>query len=218
MSQLSTSRWEPSDVLNIITPNDDISCAGITQQGRPCRWRLDGEIKAQIRSLLFQMSEKTPRRALGDLPELVRLCLCETNHRYQATRVLNTWTPLVERYATWLESRDTHQPQIRDSSPDERIDGPSNRNVRLSEPRSTNPSVDDIMAELESLSIRQKQLQKVLQHLLPQTGNQRPNSCSVQSTQSSVVITPPDDSPPSSQESLGSGSRNFKRFFGSRKG
>ncbi|CZR59538.1 uncharacterized protein PAC_09432 [Phialocephala subalpina] len=218
MSQLLTSRWEPSDVLNIITPRNDISCAGFTQQGLPCRWRLDGEIKAQIRSLLLQMSEKSPRRALGDLPELARLCLCETNHRNQATRVLDTWTPLVERYASWLESRDTHQPQELDCSPDDKIDGSSNRNVRHSGSRSASPSVDDIMAELEALSIRQKQLQRALQHLLPPTGNQRPNSSSVQSTPSSVVITPLDESPSSSQQSLGGGARSFKKFFGSRKG
>lgn len=218
MSQLSTSRWEPSDVLNIITPNDDISCAGITREGRPCGWRLDGEIKAQIRSLLFQMSEKTPRRALGNLPELVRLCLCERNHRNQATRVLNKWTPLVERYATRLESRDTHQPQIFDNTPDDRIDGSSNRNVRPSEPRSTSLSVEDIIAKVEALSIQQqKQLQKRLQHLLQQDGNQSPNSSSVQSTQSSVVTTPLGNSPSSSQQSLESGPRSLKKFFGRRK-
>ena len=98
MSQLPTPRWSPSAVLDIITASNDISCAGITQKGLPCRWDLGGDPKLQALHLLDSMSQKSPREALDDLPQLARLCLCQKNHQQQAARVVARWTALIEQY------------------------------------------------------------------------------------------------------------------------
>jgi hypothetical protein len=223
MHQLPSTKWEPSDILNIITPGNDIGCAGTTQQGLPCRWRLDGEIKAQIRSFLVHMSEKSPRRAIDDLPELARLCLCETNHRSQQANVVNKWTLIVKRYALWMESRDA---QELESNPDDIPSSPPKKNGQPSRPRPASPDLDDLADELEALDIRRRQVQENIRRRLAETDIQTSNSSLVQSspspsTPSLAISTPQEELPSNSQQSLGRGSsppRNSKKWvFGRRK-
>jgi hypothetical protein len=184
MSQLSASRWEPSDILNIITDSNDISCAGITQRGLACGWRLDGEYKEQARTLLFRMSQKSPRQALSDLPQLARLCLCQKNHQSQAARVVAKWTSLVETYDSGRGRTDTHHPQGSGSSSDNSSSSSSNSNNQPSPTRATSTSIDMIISEMKALSIRQEELQRALQDLLPERENRSSNSGSVQASSS----------------------------------
>lgn len=211
MSQLSTSVWEPSNVLNIITPSNDIGCAGITQKGLACRWRLDGAIKASIRSLLFQMSEKPPRQTIRDLPELARLCLCEANHQDQVATVLETWTPRVEKYAGWLESRHIYKEET-GVYPDPTIATPSNRTGKTSVPK-VPISVDDILKEMEALSFRQKELQQALANQMAKPESQGTRTSSGQSTPSYVAVTPMGDSLSGLDESSSSSRRISKKGF-----
>jgi len=98
MSQSSASDWEAGTVLHIFNSADDISCAGVTQAGNPCGWRLEGGDKADARELIAEMSEKAPSAALDDLPELARLVLCRKNHQNQANRVISRWTKAINNY------------------------------------------------------------------------------------------------------------------------
>jgi hypothetical protein len=217
MHQLPSTKWEPSDILNIITPGNDIGCAGTTKKGLPCGWHLDGEIKAQIRKFLVHMSEKSPRRAIDDLPQLARLCLCETNHRSQQASVVNKWTPIVERYALWMESRDA---QELESNPDDIPSSPPKKNGQPSRPRPASPDLDDLADELEALDIRRRQVLEKMRRRLAETD--------IQTSNSSLAQSSPSPSTPSlatstsnSQQSLGRGSsppRNSKKWgFGRRK-
>ena len=149
MSQLPTRRWSPSAVLKIITPNNDISCAGITQKGLPCNWDLGGDPKRRARNLLISMSQRPPHEALDDLPQLSRLCLCQKNHQQQAARVVAEWTVLIELYANSLKGEDNRQ---------------------------SHPSLDEIIAELNTLSIRQEQLRSLLPNDHPERTSLSPNT------------------------------------------
>src|ERR1700712_3638680 len=101
MSQSPTlsQTWSSFDVLQIITPSNDIVCAGITGKGLPCRWELTSEPKRDARQLLDSMCAKSPLDALDDLPRLARLCLCVAHHQYQAGRVVDEWTVVIRSYA-----------------------------------------------------------------------------------------------------------------------
>ena len=163
MTQSSTQRWSPSAVLGIITADDDISCAGITLKGLRCRWELGGDPKLQARDLLLSMSQRPPREALDNLPQLARLCLCQKNHQQQAARVVEKWTALIEPYASSHEregARHTHRP----------VDHGSNTSSmsskdRVHTPGSSGPklNVDEIIAEMNALSIRHAELRSMLQ-------------------------------------------------------
>ena len=140
-------------VLNIITSSNDISCAGITQKGLPCRWDLGGDPKLQARQLLNSMSRRSPREALDSLPQLARLCLCQKNHQQQAASVVVRWTALIEPYASSLE---------RDDLRGNTSGMPSNGKVGPTEPSGLELSVDEIIAELDALTIRQEELRSML--------------------------------------------------------
>ncbi len=201
MSQLSTSRWEPSDILNIITETNDISCAGITQKGLACRWNLDGEFKEQARTLLFQMSQKSPRQTLTDLPRLAQLCLCQKNHQYQAARVVAKWTSLVETYDSSRQGRkDTRHAQGSGSFSGNSSSSSSNSVVRPSKTGAASFNMEMIISELEAISIRQEELKSALQDLLSENEIQSSNSgstsaSSAQSTPRSVNQIQQDELP-----------------------
>jgi hypothetical protein len=173
MSELPTLRWNPSAVLNIITASDDISCAGITQKGLPCRWDLGGEPKQQARHLLSSMSQRSPREALNVLPQLARLCLCQKNHQQQAASVVAKWTALIEPYTSSLEIEDapqTHRPVGHGGNTSGMSSNSGVRETRLSRPKL---DLDEIIAELNSLSIRQEELRSMLRDALPGDGSAR---------------------------------------------
>jgi hypothetical protein len=134
-------------VLDIITASNDISCAGITLKGLPCRYDLGGDPKAQARHLLDSLSKRSTREALDVLPQLARLCLCK-HHQQQAARVVLRWTALIEPYTGSPEGEDTQQ---------------AHRPVGETGSGEPIPSVDEIIAELNALSIRQKELRSMLQ-------------------------------------------------------
>tara|TARA_R110002060_G_scaffold40044_5_gene51289 strand:- start:1575 stop:2282 length:708 start_codon:yes stop_codon:yes gene_type:complete len=162
MSQ-STQIWNASSVLEIITASNDISCAGINLKGLPCGWDLGAEPKQQARHLLISMSQRSPREALNDLPQLARLCLCQKNHQKQAARVVAKWTPLIELYASNLEgehARRIHQPVGRGGNTSGTSAGGGVRGTR---PSGQKLCVDEIIAEMDALSIRQKELRSMLQ-------------------------------------------------------
>jgi hypothetical protein len=202
MSQLPTQRWSPSAVLDIITAGNDISCAGITQKGLPCRWDLGGDPKQQARNLLISMSQRSPREALGDLPQLARLCLCQKNHQQQAARVVAKWKALIEPYASSLEREGAPKPHRRG------VHGPDSRG---------SISVDEIIAELDALSIRQEELRSMLQDAhLSKDGSARTTPS--QNRAHLVNQTPPSESDSSGTgegQRRGSPSRDgWKRFLG----
>jgi len=155
MSQLPTLGWSPSAVLNIITAGNDISCAGTTLKGLPCGWDLGGDLKREVRNLLMSMSQRSPREALDDLPQLARLCLCQKNHQPQAAKVVARWSVLIEEYASSLKGKDTARTHRRSNSGDR-------------ETRSGRPilSIEEIIAELNDLSIRQKELQSMVKSII----------------------------------------------------
>jgi hypothetical protein len=166
MSQLPTLGWNPSAVLKIITASNDISCAGTTQKGLPCRWDLGGEPKLQARNLLNSMSQRSPREALDVLPQLARLCLCQKNHQQQAASLVARWTSLIEPYASSLEredTRQTHRPVGHGGS----AGGMSSNGRVHTRPSPQKPNVNDIIAELEALSIRREELMSMLQDADP---------------------------------------------------
>jgi hypothetical protein len=203
MSQLPTQRWSPSAVLDIITASNDISCAGITLKGLPCRWDLGGDPKRQARNSLISMSQRSPREALDDLPHLARLCLCQKNHQQQAARVVAEWTDLIELYISSLEREDTRNPHRRG------VRGPESRGSKL--------SVDEITAELDALSIRQEELRSMLQDaLISEDGSARTTPS--QNRAHLVNQTPPSGSESSRAgqgQRRGSPSREgWKRVFG----
>jgi hypothetical protein len=135
MSQSRTPIWNPSSILEIINDHNDISCAGVTQKGLPCGYHLGGEPKSQARQLLGRMSQKPPRRALSDLPELAEYCLCKKSHQGQARTVVADWTAIIEPFLTSHEKEKEKPKQ---------------------------PDIDEIIAELEALSIRQQKLRRML--------------------------------------------------------
>jgi hypothetical protein len=163
MSQLHTQRWSPSAVLNIITGDNDISCAGITLKGRRCRWALGRDPKLRARQLLNSMSQKPPSEALGFLPQLARLCLCPRYHQQHAASVVARWTALIELYASSLkkeDARQTHRPLSHGGNTSSMS---SNGGVRATGWSGPKLSVDEIIAELNVLSIRQEELRSMLQ-------------------------------------------------------
>ena len=143
-------------VLDIITASNDLFCAGITLKGLPCRNNLGRDPKLQARYLLDSMSQRSPREALNDLPQLARLCLCQNWHQQQAARVVAEWSALIEPYASSLEREDTRQRG--------KTSGISSKGgVRATGSSGPKLSVDEIIAELDALSIRQKELRSMLQ-------------------------------------------------------
>jgi hypothetical protein len=140
-------------VLDIITASNDISCAGITKKGLPCQYDLGGDPKRQARRLLDSMSQRSPREARDDLPQLARLCLCQKWHQAQAADVVANWTDLIETYVSSLES------EVKPVGHRGKISGISSKGGV----RARGPTVDEIIAELEILSIRQKELRSMLQ-------------------------------------------------------
>jgi hypothetical protein len=145
-------------VLDIITASNDISCAGITKKGLPCQYDLGGDPKRQARRLLDSMSQRSPREALNDLPQLARLCLCQKWHQAQAADVVANWTDLIETYVSSLES------EVKPVGHRGKISGISSKGgLRASGSSGPKLSVDEIIAELDALSIRQKELRSMLQ-------------------------------------------------------
>jgi hypothetical protein len=172
MSQLPTQRWSPSAVLGIIATSNDISCAGITQKGLPCRWDLGGEPKRRARNLLISMSQRSPHEALDDLPQLARLCLCQKNHQDQAVRVVDEWAALIERYTSSLE-RNTRQTPSTSSLERDARQTPYTSSLETDTrqihapvghggPSGSTLSVDEIIAELDALSLRHERLTSML--------------------------------------------------------
>lgn len=163
-NQLPTLRWNPFAVLNIITASNDISCAGITQIGLPCHWDLGEDAKLQARHLLISMTQRSPREALNVLPQLAQLCLCQKFHQRQVARVVAQWTALIEPYASSLErehTQQTNQPVGR-----EVITGSMSSSTKVRTTGSSRPklNVEEIIAELNALSIRQEELKLMLQN------------------------------------------------------
>lgn len=140
MGRLPAAKWNPAEVLDVFTDNNDIACAGITQKGLPCGYHLNGEDKQQARRLLASMSQLSLREALDDLPQLARLCLCQKNHQKQATNVVAQWTDSIETYADSLQS--------------------ARGNAQAA--RRAQPTVDEIIAELAALSVRKNELTAML--------------------------------------------------------
>jgi hypothetical protein len=189
MSQLPTQRWNPSEVLDIVTASNDISCAGITQKGLPCGWDLGGEPKRQARYLLISMSQRLPREALDDLPQLAQLCLCQKNHQKQAARAVADWAALIESYASNLEREDTgrtHQPVGHGGNTSGTS---SNGGVRTTGSSRPKLSVNEIIAEMDALSIRQEELRSMLEDAqLSEDGSARTSP--FQNTAYPVIQTP----------------------------
>jgi hypothetical protein len=186
MSQLPPI-WKPSAVLDIITATNDISCAGITLKGLPCGWTLDGEAKLQARQLLTSMSQMSPREALDDLPRLARLCLCQKNHQKQAARVVKKWADLIESYPISLEREDNRQTNRPVSHGGNINNISSNRGVRATRSDGPIPSYDEIIAELEALSIRQKELRSMLQDSHSNDEHKKPKDESTHSSPSQYI-------------------------------
>jgi hypothetical protein len=147
--------------LDIITANSDISCAGITKKGLPCGYDLGGDPKRQARRLLDSMSQRSPREALDVLPQLARLCLCQKWHQQQEERVVAEWTALIERSS--LEREDTRQTHRPVGHRGNTSSISSNGGVRTTGLRGPKLSVDEIIAELDALSIREEELRSMLE-------------------------------------------------------
>jgi hypothetical protein len=189
MSRLPTQIWNPSKVLDIITASNDISCAGITLRGLPCRWRLDEEPKRQARYLLISMSQRSPREALDDLPQLAKLCLCPTIHQGQAFRAVAYWTDLIKSYASDLEREDTGRTYRPVGHRGNTTGISSNGGVRATGSSGPKLSVDEIIAKMNALSIQQEELRSMLQDAqLSEDGSVRTSP--FQNTAHPVIQTP----------------------------
>jgi hypothetical protein len=153
MSQPTATQWEAGAVLNIFTPTNDIACAGVTQLGNPCGWRLEGSDKADARELLEDMSDKSPIEALDDLPELARLVLCRKNHQNQADRVISRWKKAVKNHISATD---------RAARPSPSVHGTPGR--RVASGGSNSPEAyDDIIADISRLSISPAQLRTIVE-------------------------------------------------------
>ena len=218
MSQLPTLGWNPSAVLNIITASNDISCAGITQKGLPCRWDLGGDPKLQARNLLMSMSQMSPRKALDVLPQLARLCLCEKYHQQQAARVVANWTALIEIYDSSPEREDTRQPPRPDGHGGNTNGMSSIGRVRATGSSGPPLSVDEITAELEALSIRQEELRSMLQDAHLGDGHKKSEDGSASTSPSQNTARPVNQTQPSESESSRAGQDQRRGSSSSRDG
>jgi hypothetical protein len=181
MSPSSVSNWEAETVLKIFTPTNDIACAGVTQAGNPCGWRLEGGDKADARELLEEMSEKSPVEALDDLPELARLVLCRKNHQNQASRVISKWKKAINAYM----------------STSDQVSGSSGLNVRptpskqqtlgrkdIAGSSSSPETYDDIIADISRLCISPTQLRAIVEDHISERRQKFVTNSSARSTPS----------------------------------
>lgn len=159
MSQSSASYWEAGTVLNIFTPTNDIACAGVTQAGNPCRWRLEGSDKADARELLEEMSEKSPIEVSDDLPGLARLVLCRKNHQNQADRVISKWKKAIKTYIIALDRETALSDQYDRPPPGVHNTPEGNDTAGVSNSPET---YDDIIAEISRLCISPAQLRTIV--------------------------------------------------------
>ena len=160
MSQSSASDWEAGTVLHIFTPTDDIACAGVTQAGNPCGWRLEGGDKADARELLAEMSEKSPNAALDDLPELARLVLCRKNHQNQAGRVISRWKRAINTYISEADRATEDVTEVSNSS----------------------ETYNDIIADLSRLRITPAQLRTIVDEHISERRQEPVSNGSARST------------------------------------
>jgi hypothetical protein len=160
MSQSSTSDWEAGTVLKIFTPTNDIACAGVTQAGNPCGWRLEGGDKADARELLEEMSEKSPIEALDDFPELASLVLCRKNHQNQADRVISRWKKAIKIHIS-ASDRATDLPgqYIRPVPGVQRTPIGNNATGVSNSPE----TYDDVVADISRLCISPAQLRTIVE-------------------------------------------------------
>lgn len=152
------AHWMPSKILDITTGSSRFSCAGTTARTRRCRSGMHKDRKVPAREdpkvlahkLLVSMSQRSPREALDDLPQLARLCLCP-GHQKQADSVVDRWTAVIESHASILDREDSRQNRW--------LFGHRGNNSSAS-PQLT---YAEIITELDALPIRQEILRSMLQ-------------------------------------------------------
>ena len=103
--------WDPDTVLNINTyTNRDMFCVGVavSRGNARCRWRITGEQRSKVCSILDEMSTQPPTEIFGSklLSRLAKLSLCEEQHRYQHPDILERWDDIIGGVADQYEEMD----------------------------------------------------------------------------------------------------------------